>query len=245
MRMDCSRCGRRAVAGFRYSGEALCGLCFTGLFERRVKRVVRAGRLLGRNSLVAVGVSGRRDSMVLLFLLKRFFFSHPNSRLIALTLDDGNGMVLGFAKRLCGKLGVEHFVIPAGGRSKTLEVLSRYAKAAGADRLALGISLEDELAYAMEGIMSGDVGSNVNADYCRGVKIVKPLRESPGCEIELYAKLNGIKYMKKPKGGGGFRKYLGRMLDILELRQPGCKFKLLKSVDEFRSTSAKEKKGGR
>jgi tRNA(Ile)-lysidine synthase TilS/MesJ len=240
----CSRCGVKAVAGFRYSGERLCGRCFAGLFERRVKRVVRSGRLLGRRRVLAVGVSGRRDSMVLLFLLKRLFFSHPNSRLIAFTLDDGCEGRVRLAGVLCGRLGVEHMVY-AGGRKDAVAILSRYAKEAGADTLALGVSLEDELLNALEGIMRGDVESALSLDSCMGVRIVRPLRESPGVEIGLYARLNGIRYLKASKTESRFRASLGRMLGSLDLMQPGCRFSLLKSVDEFRNAAASGHEGGR
>lgn len=243
--LGCSRCGIKAVADFRYSGERLCGRCFAGLFERRVKRVVRSGRLLGRSRVFAVGVSGRRDSMVLLFLLKMLFFGHPNSRLIALTLDDGCEGRVELAGVLCGRLGVEHRVYPVGGRQDALAALSRYAKEAGADTLALGVSLEDELLYALERIMRGDAGSALSLDSCRGVRLVGPLRESPGVEIGLYARVNGIRYLKGPKAESRFRASLGRMLGSLDLMQPGCKFSLLKSVDEFRRAAASGHEGGR
>ncbi|MFH1125985.1 MAG: hypothetical protein V1703_02565 [Candidatus Altiarchaeota archaeon] len=230
----CRRCGRGAITELRYFKEFLCGRCFTDLFEKRVRRTMRVNRLLGKQDKVVVGLSGRRDSRVLLFLLRKIFFKAPRSRLAALTIDDGLPSRVKLTAEFCRRLNVEYHVRKADRRLGVLGTLMAEARSLKADRIALGINLEDEVLYMLEGIMRGKIPFGIKA--LRGLAVIKPLRECPEQEVELYARINKIEHIK-PKAGekDGFRKMLECMLEEVELKQPGSKFKLLKSVDNFRT----------
>jgi tRNA(Ile)-lysidine synthase TilS/MesJ len=224
--MECSRCGRTAVLELKYFKEFLCDRCFNDLFEKRVKRSIRAGRLLGKRDVVVVGFSGCRDSAVLLTLFKKIFFKAPKSRLIALTVDDELAGRVGFTKDFCRKLGVEHHVYKAGRDLwKTLEGKARLLKA---DKIALGVNLDDEVSNTLDCIFRGK-----KLDDSRP-KVIKPLRECLKEEVEKYAKLNKIKFIKARKSKSEFRKNIASMLDEIESKQPGSKFKLLKSTDKYK-----------
>lgn len=233
MKSKCSECNRVSVVELRYSKRCLCGSCFAGLFEKRFRRGIRTGRLLGKRDCVVVGLSGCRDSMVLLFLLSRIFFKAPHSRLLALTLDDGNESRVRIAAGLCARLGVEHHVRRLDGKLGIYGSLVNGVKALKGDSLAVGVSLQDEVLFVLDHVLKG---LRFPAGV-KGLKVIKPLRECLSEEIEAYARINGIKFLRKGKKVDEFKALLNDMLDGLEVKQPGIWFKMLKSTDCFRGAS--------
>ena len=67
--IPCRRCSKESVVRLSYACQDLCRFCFIRLFERRVWKANRDFGLLRRNDIVAVGVSGGKDSAALLFVL--------------------------------------------------------------------------------------------------------------------------------------------------------------------------------
>lgn len=237
--MKCSRCSRTAVVELKYFKEFLCNRCFRGLFEKRVKRNIRVNKLLGKRDKVAVGLSGLRDSMALLFVLRKIFFKAPQSRLIAITIDDGRLPRVRLTKEFCSRMDVEHHIRGIKRKLGVWGTLVEKAKSLGINKIALGVNLEDEVLLVLEGIMRGRVQEISSPKAKGGVKVIKPLRECPAGEIELYARLNKIEYIKEKSGGGRFKKTLQDMLDEIESKQPGSKFKLLKSTGRYREVAGK------
>ncbi|MDD5111576.1 MAG: ATP-binding protein [Candidatus Altiarchaeota archaeon] len=242
--MECARCGMDAILELRYFKERLCGRCFCVLFERRLKRSMRVGRLLGKRDIVVVGLSGGRDSMVLLSVFSRLFCKAPRSRLVAVTVDDGMRGRVKRAVSFCRSLGVEHFVCPAG-RSGVWGALAGKARSLGADKLALGGCLDDEVVSVLEGIMKGRQTVRASSVAGGGIRVIRPLREFPSEEVGWYARINGISFLKAGVGGDCFRRLLGKMVDDAESLQPGSKFRLLKSADCFMDAAATRKVSGR
>jgi tRNA(Ile)-lysidine synthase TilS/MesJ len=238
VKMNCSRCGRTSVTELRYFKEVLCGRCFSSLFERRVKRSVRFNRLLDKKDAIAIGVSGGVGSMVLLSLFKRIFFKAPHSRLTAIIIDDG--MPLSQLKRAvatCKELSVGYHVLKARKDGSIMDKLVAFAKKESADKLALGACLEDEVLDVLSGIMRDSNRAGYSESF--GLPVIKPLRECPKAELELYAKIMKIPYSKDLRAGkkeDSFRAELRKLLGEIEERQPGSLFKLLKSTDAYRKT---------
>ncbi len=108
----CTNCGKGTAAiTLRYMKTSLCKNCFSELFERRVKRTIRQNKLLDKRDKVAVALSGGKDSMVLLKILHKISKKAPNSKLIAISVDEGtiyrnNGLLV--SEKFCKELGVEH-----------------------------------------------------------------------------------------------------------------------------------------
>lgn len=87
---ECIVCHDGRVVYHRvYSGEKLCRKCFIKTFEKRVLRTIGRYGLLKRDDRIAVAVSGGKDSLSLLYVLKKIEDSFPQASLFAITVDEG------------------------------------------------------------------------------------------------------------------------------------------------------------
>ena len=112
----CTSCKSRDTVFMRpYSGEKLCRRCFRKSVERKVQVTISKYDMLERDDMLAVAVSGGKDSISLLHLLTKIEKNFPEASLFAVTVDEGiNGYrdeAMKFAIRNCQKLGIEHKVI--------------------------------------------------------------------------------------------------------------------------------------
>ena len=107
-RNKCSRCKRPSIYEMRCCKKStLCKKCFIELFEKRVRRTIRTNRLLNGNGRTAVALSGGKDSAVTLCILKDILKKAPQSKLVAMTIDQGikgSEKCLEVSKRLCREL---------------------------------------------------------------------------------------------------------------------------------------------
>ena len=89
----------------------LCSSCFRQSVEDKVRRTISKRRMLKPNDHVAVAVSGGKDSLTLLSILKKLETRFPRARLTAVTVDEGihgyRDEALRLASDLCSKLGVD------------------------------------------------------------------------------------------------------------------------------------------
>lgn len=220
--MKCSNCSNDAVIYLAYSKVNLCKDHFFRLFEQRFKRTVREFKMLKKNDLVAVGLSGGKDSTVLLHMLAKLREDLP-FELIAITLDEGidgyRNKTLEFAKLETKKLGVEHkifkFKKEAGitmdeimKRDKKeipcsyCGVMRRYylnkgARETGADKIAVGHNLDDMAQTVMMNMMRNEPMrlarlNDVLTEDEKFVPRIRPLLRTPEREVAIYALLNGI-----------------------------------------------------
>ncbi|MBU4406145.1 MAG: hypothetical protein KKB24_01000, partial [Candidatus Altiarchaeota archaeon] len=92
----CSRCSKPGDVELKYSGKFLCNSCFVRLFEKRVRKTIRLGKLLGPKDKIAVALSGGKDSSTALHVLKELSEKIPSSELVAITIDLG---IRGYQKK--------------------------------------------------------------------------------------------------------------------------------------------------
>ena len=112
----CTSCkGRDAIFVRPYSGEKLCGRCFKKSIERKVQVTISKYEMLKPDDTLAVAVSGGKDSISLLNILVKIEKNFPETRLCAITVDEGikgyRDEATKFARENCQKLGVEHRIV--------------------------------------------------------------------------------------------------------------------------------------
>lgn len=172
------RCGRSGrLYHFTEMGGPLCERCFPTSIERRVSRVVRAYRMIPKRSKVAVALSGGKDSAALLDVLGKLRRGRMSFRLVALHLN----MQLGEYSERCEKTCValarrvdaELVTAPVSDWGVTVRETDRWpvcaicggvrrpilavmARRVGADVLATGHTLDDQLVYALKDLLSGN-----------------------------------------------------------------------------------------
>jgi len=111
----CTFCRRRDAIYMRsYSGERLCGKCFTRSIENKVRATIARYDMFKPSDNIMVAVSGGKDSVTLLHILAKIEREFPKARLCAVTVDEGirgyRDEALKFAAENCRKLGVKHVV---------------------------------------------------------------------------------------------------------------------------------------
>ena len=179
----CTKCGKPAAISLRYANLDLCQSHFTRMFESRVMRTVREYRMLKKGDRVAVGLSGGKDSCVMLHLLHKISKSLP-LELTAITIDEGiagyRNKSLEVAKSECRKLGIPLKVVAFDTEfGSTLDALlkekgqerscsycgvmrryslNKHARELGATKLAIGHNSDDVAQTVMMNLMRNEPG---------------------------------------------------------------------------------------
>jgi cytoplasmic tRNA 2-thiolation protein 1 len=114
----CTKCQKEESVYHRvHSGEYLCKKCFLHSIESKVAKTISKYSMIGYGDKVAVGISGGKDSLSLLYVLKMLFDQHPNNanELVAITIDEGikgyRDESLQIVKDFCAHLRVESKIL--------------------------------------------------------------------------------------------------------------------------------------
>jgi cytoplasmic tRNA 2-thiolation protein 1 len=113
----CSKCGKAESVFHRpYSGEYLCKKCFMRSIEEKTAKTISKFSMVQHGDRIAIGVSGGKDSLSLLYVLKKLFdCHHNNNELIAVTIDEGikgyRDESLQIVSDFCSRLRVESKVL--------------------------------------------------------------------------------------------------------------------------------------
>ncbi len=220
----CYRCGREAPRyHITYMRRSMCGDCFVSFYERKVKNayikygMYRVGRRVG------VAVSGGKDSLALLSVLKRVF---PHLSLTAIYLNLGIGGYSDESERvsrkLCDELGVdliiyrldssEGFVVPdfreTAFRKRMCGVcgtvkrylLNKVAYENGLEVIATGHNLDDTVEVLFELYLRGNLEEAARlkpvlvSNHPKMASRIKPLIEMTDEEDLYYVDALGIEY---------------------------------------------------
>jgi cytoplasmic tRNA 2-thiolation protein 1 len=187
----CTKChGKPSVIYRPYSGERLCPTCLRASLKERVQTAINRYKMLDHRSRVAVGVSGGKDSLTLLHILKEIEDETHGSELIAVTVDEGikdyRDEALGIVERACKAMGVEWRLVSfpdlfgasmdeIAVTDRTLgacsfcgvlrrRALNEAAKSVDADRLATGHTLDDMAQSALLNLLRGDLSKMASLD---------------------------------------------------------------------------------
>ncbi len=93
----------------------LCKSCFKRSIERRVRRTISHWKMFAPDDHIAVAVSGGKDSLTLLMILKKLSARFPRTRITAVTVDEGiagyREEAVELASLYSRKLGVGHEIV--------------------------------------------------------------------------------------------------------------------------------------
>jgi len=179
---SCSKCSKDAVTLIRYNGTLLCSKHFQEFVERRVKKEVRQQLDIQGDVRIAVGVSGGKDSIVVMELLHDILGKRRDVELCSITVDEGiegyRPPTLQIAADQARRLGIEHHVISfAEVTGYSLDQMAQVptdktpcsycgvyrrralnlkAKELGVDVLATGHNLDDTAQSILMNFMRGD-----------------------------------------------------------------------------------------
>lgn len=170
-----------------YSGEYLCKKCFVRSIEEKAARTISKHSMIKYGERVAVAVSGGKDSLSLLYVLKKIFDQHgrSNDDLIAVTIDEGiegyRDESLPIVKDFCARLGVqsrvlsykelfgvsmdEAMVLRPSEKMSSCSMCGTFrrraidiaAESVDADIVATAHNLDDQLQTFMINLLAGDV----------------------------------------------------------------------------------------
>ncbi len=259
--MKCSKCGAKAVAWLPASNAAYCKKHFNYYYERKVKRLLPK-MLDQKKDVVGVGVSGGKDSLVMLWLLHKNRFN-----VVPILVDEGikgyRDKTIPYAEKLCRELGLElHKVsfreeygktldemVKEGGRNACSycgvfrrDLLNKTARRLGCTKLAIGHNLDDEVQSVLMNFFRGELERIARGGPVTGiiedpkfVPRVKPLRMCSEKENVIYALINGIEYsdIECPYATTAYRGVVRDAVNMIESRYPGTKISILRTSDRL------------
>ena len=184
--MNCSKCNENdGVFKRAYSGEILCKSCFLISIETKVLHTISKYSMIGYGQRISVGVSGGKDSLTLLSVLKKILKKNNANDVIAITIDEGienyRDESLGIVKNHCDKINIPFKVFsykdlfgtsmdeamlkrPSKKKFSSCSICGAFrrraldmaAKSVNADLMATAHNLDDHIQTFMINLISGD-----------------------------------------------------------------------------------------
>lgn len=234
-------------------GRKLESMCRKALFDFS---------LLEGSSKVAIALSGGKDSLTLLYMLKAISGrGFPPFELCAIHVGGpfscGAGVSESFLKGICAQLEVPILFCQSTQKRETLECYScsrerrslifEAAKSVGAHTIAFGHHRDDNAETLMmnllhKGECAGMLPKVPMHDY--GVTIIRPLIFVSEQEIREFAKMYGFARItcQCPVGQDSMRKRTKDLISSMELQFPNARSNLASASLLFGSDKASRKK---
>ncbi|MGI0149030.1 MAG: TIGR00269 family protein, partial [Thermoplasmata archaeon] len=208
-----------------------------------------------------------KDSSATAVLLSDFLGNRRYIKLVGITIDEGIASYrpagVESAKRLCGRLGIEHCVLSyeeSAGHTMdevvTLDsgaipcsycgpfrrqALNRAAREIDADFVATGLNLDDTAQSILMNVARGDIEKLARFGPHESrqpglVPRIQPLRMIPEKEVYLYALLRGIEFHDAtcPYAERAQRGRFREILHRLEEDSPGTRHAIVSGYDQMR-----------
>ena len=177
----CSKCDEPAVITREYEGRSLCEKHFSIDINKKIKRTIRKGDLVESGDVIAVGLSGGKDSAVLLEQLVDIFGERPDIEIVAVSVHEGidpyRDESISAAEELCEEMDVrlevgryeDYYdlkmddVAGAGELGNCTycgimrrDLLNKLSRDVGATKMAIGHNMDDEAQAIMMNYLKGD-----------------------------------------------------------------------------------------
>ena len=259
--MNCDICGNKAVFTDPVSKHTFCGPHFSGWYEKGVASAIEKYQMICPGDKIAVGLSGGKDSTVLLTVLAKL---NPDAEFIPITVDEGiaeyrDDTILA-ATRLCEKLGLADKLISFTDIcGKTLDellekspeqacsvcgtlrrrALNLAAREAGADKIATGHCLDDEAQSVLMNYLRGDVTRVMESFQTDSDKLflprIKPLCRQTERATVAYGLVNRLltDLPECPYTRYALRAGVRSGLGILEYRKPGTMLNIVSGQEKL------------
>ena len=259
--MKCDKCENVAVYSRKYSGEHFCSVCFSDSILRKTAKTISKYNMIKNGELIVVAVSGGKDSLVLLHILDKMSKNH-NFRIKVITIDEGipgyRNEALEIVQNFCAKINVEYSVysykelfdlsldealnLRENEKTSSCSIcgtlrrraMDYAAKDIGADVIATGHNLDDNLQSFFINLLSGDtnkIGWMQPDTSKNSFRKIKPFSEIYESEIVFYAFTNEIPFQTEPcpHMNEGIRTEIREFLNSLEGQHSGIKNNLFNS----------------
>src|SRR3972149_6909306 len=229
--MKCDRCNDVATYSRKYSAENLCSACFSNSILQKTSRTISKYNMIKNSDLVGVAVSGGKDSLSLLHVLKKMSESH-NFKLRAITVDEG---IPDYRKESLGLRESEKTSLCSICGTLRRRAIDFGAKDLGVDVIATGHNLDDVLQTFIINVLSGDtnkIGWMDPTTSSSKTRKIKPFCEIYENEIVFYAFTNEIPFQSEqcPHMNEGIRTEIREFLNSLENHHNGIKNSMYGSV---------------
>ncbi|MBI2107825.1 TIGR00269 family protein [Candidatus Woesearchaeota archaeon] len=248
MKVNC--CSKKPVIEI-HSGNNLCKTHFVEYFESKVFGTIREFDLIGKSEHLGVAVSGGKDSLTVLHLLKRLSAQNPKIKLTAMLIDEGiegyRDKTIIDAKEFCNKNKIELRIYSYKDEfGHTLDE--------GFTKIATGHNLDDECQSILMNQFNNRIAESARLGPKNGInesrffiQRIKPLYLCTEKEVTAYAFMNGIlKGLNEcPNVGLSYRAQVRDTLNDMENKFPGTKYSIVNSFlqtlpllkEKFKSSS--------
>lgn len=221
---------------------------------------IKKYKMFKRGEKIGVALSGGKDSMSALFVLKKIEGKF-NLGIIAISIDEGikgyRRKTIKAAKIFCKDNEVPIEVVSfKKSLGKTLDemkganactycgvfrrrLLNKKALELGVNKIVTGHNLDDEAQAILMNYVRGDIERLIRLQspmkQAKFINKVKPLMEISEKEVALYAILQefGASFVECPYSSESFRTGIRDMLNLLEKNNAGIKFSILRGYQRL------------
>ncbi len=182
IKLNC--CNEKPVISL-YSGEKLCRNHFIEYFENKIFKTIRQYNLIEKEESIGIALSGGKDSLTVLHILKKISEQNPKIKISAIAINEGiagyRDKTLETAKTFCDKNSIklnifsykEEFGLTLDEMLKILNVkpcticgifrrylLNKKSRELGLTKLATGHNLDDECQSILMNQMRNDLSAS-------------------------------------------------------------------------------------
>jgi len=226
--------------------------------ERKLRKALYEYNMLPEATKVSVALSGGKDSLTLLFMLKAISGrGFPNLELSAVHVAGdfscGAGVNVNYLRSVCEALEIPFVVRESQQERESLEcyscsrerrrLLFDAAKELGANIVAFGHHRDDNIQTLLMNLLhKAEFAGNMPKIFMQkyGITIIRPLYYVTEEQIRLFAKQQGFMRImcQCPVGQNSLRKKAEELIKEIELTFPEARTNMAKAAELYGSTKA-------